>query len=248
MTPGAQLARRTRDVASPADIKLQLLNGFSLIHGGRPAPLPIAAQRLVAFLALQERPVRRHVVAGSLWMDSTEDKATAALRTTLWRLGRIAPATISADDRSLALGANVVVDVREVEESARRIIRGSARRDDDQRLVATARELLPDWYEDWVLTEHERFRQLRQHALETLCGTLAAAGRFAEATEVGLAAIAAEPLRESAHRSLVAVYLAEGNPGQALRHYEKYREMLVRELGLRPSPLMDALVAPARKP
>jgi DNA-binding SARP family transcriptional activator len=103
-------------------------------------------------------------------------------------------------------------------------------------------EILPDWYDDWLVIERERFRQLRVHALERLCDRLTAAGRFAEAVDAGLAAVESEPLRESAHRALIRTHLAEGNACEALRQYRAFRELLRRELGLRPSELMEALV------
>jgi DNA-binding SARP family transcriptional activator len=56
--------------------------------------------------------------------------------------------------------------------------------------------------------------------------------------------VAAEPLRESGHRALIAVHLAEGNPGEALRQYAVFRKLLAEELGLAPSALMEALMQP----
>ena len=44
------------------------------------------AQRLIAFLALQGgRPVRRAWISGSLWMDASDARAAASLRSALWR-------------------------------------------------------------------------------------------------------------------------------------------------------------------
>ena len=94
-----------------------------------------------------------------------------------------------------------------------------------------------------MILERERFRQLRIDALETLCSELSAAGHYADATEAGLAAVVAEPLREQAHRVLIAAHLAAGNPGEALRQYRILRELLARELGVAPSPATDRLLA-----
>ena len=80
--------------------------------------------------------------------------------------------------------------------------------------------------------------------LEALCTGLAAAGRFAEAADAGLAAVQGEVLRESAHRALITAYLAEGNCVEAIRQYRFFRELLRTQLGLEPSPLMSELVAP----
>jgi DNA-binding SARP family transcriptional activator len=55
--------------------------------------------------------------------------------------------------------------------------------------------------------------------------------------------VAAEPLRESAHRALIGAHLAEGNPGEALRQYQLFRGLLGRELGIEPSPRIRALLA-----
>ena len=96
-------------------------------------------------------------------------------------------------------------------------------------------DLLPDWDDEWVLLERERFRQIRLHALERSCELLMASGRLTEAIDAGLAALAAEPLRESAHRVLIRAHLAEGNRFEALRQFERYRDLMRSELGLAPS-------------
>ena len=80
-------------------------------------------------------------------------------------------------------------------------------------------DLLPDWNEDWVLIERERFRQARLHALEALCDRFSEAGRMMPAIQAGLAAVTADPFRESAHRALIRTHLREGNRSEALRQY-----------------------------
>ena len=90
--------------------------------------------------------------------------------------------------------------------------------------------------------ERERFRQLRLHALESLSEQLTAMGRLGQAVEAALAAVASEPLRESAHRVLIKAYLAEGNRGEALLHFRGFRDLLSHELGVEPSPRMAELV------
>jgi DNA-binding SARP family transcriptional activator len=94
-----------------------------------------------------------------------------------------------------------------------------------------------------VLVERERFHQLRLHALEALCDRLITAGRYGEAIDAGLAVVAAEPLRESAHRALIKAHLAEGNHGEAYRQYQLCREILRDELGVEPSNALRALLS-----
>jgi DNA-binding SARP family transcriptional activator len=182
-------------------------------------------------------------VAGLLWLDSSEERACGNLRSTLWRLRR--PGQIVAQDSlgRLILAPTVAVDLREAIPRMRALLDTALECEPgDVTALASLGEVLPDWDEDWVVIERERFRQLRLHALEALCERLTGEARFAEALEIGLAAIAAEPLRESAQRALVRVHLAEGNPGEAVRQYRSYRRLLRDEMDLEPSLQMEELV------
>lgn len=223
--------------------QLAVLHGFELRHDGRAVRVPLSAQRILAFLALQERPVRRLFVAGNLWTDASEHCANASLRTALWRLSDASCPLVRASNGSLALDPEVAVDFRQVTATARGLLENRNDGLDVRAGMLLAGDLLPDWYDDWVLIERERFRQLRLHALEALCEDLMNAGRYAEAIDVGLAAVAGEPLRESAHRLLIRVHLAEGNRGEAMQHFRTYRTRLLAELGFEPGPEIQALVA-----
>ena len=118
---------------------------------------------------------------------------------------------------TLSLARSVRVDVRELTEWAQRML--DPRSEADAATVPDVGlrgELLPGWYDDWVLLERERLRQLRMHALEALAEKLADAGRYGEAVQAAYAAVVAEPLRESAHRAVVRVHLVEGNLAEEL--------------------------------
>jgi DNA-binding SARP family transcriptional activator len=220
-------------------VELRLVNGFEVLRNRRPVPLPLTAQRLVAFLAFQERPVQRVYVAGKLWMDTDEARASGSLRSAIWRVKKADVALIRTPDTRLELDQGVHVDLAAAARLARALISGASHAAMED-LDALRGEILPDWYDDWLLMEREVHRQLRLHALEALAARLADAGRYGEATDAALSAIACEPLRESAHRTLVHVYVAEGNLSEALRHVELYRE-LVSRLGLAPSPQFEEL-------
>jgi DNA-binding SARP family transcriptional activator len=71
---------------------------------------------------------------------------------------------------------------------------------------------------------------------------LAFLGRHCEALEAAYAAVRAEPLRESAHRTVVRVHLAQGNLAEALRAYEFFRTLVHEELGVPPTEQMTRLV------
>ena len=236
------LPSATRIPVAAGTILLTLLDTFGLVCDGRAVAVPMSAQRLLALLALHPRPLLRPFVAGTLWPETSEERAHANLRSALWRLHRLGYRFVEAAGPRLSLGSAVEVDLRSSEALARRLLDvgdGAALPADPSPLFG---DLLPDWYEDWVLLERERFRQLRLRALDALCDRLTRAGRHDEALDVGLAALAAEPLRESAHRALVRIHLAEGNAGEALRQYRLCSRLLAEQLGIEPSDQMRALV------
>jgi DNA-binding SARP family transcriptional activator len=222
-------------------LELFLLGGFELRDHGLPVPFSSSAQRLVAFLAMHDRPVSRTYTAGVLWLDASEDRATASLRSLLWQVRRLSRDLVVPTSTHLSLTPDAVVDVRTLVATAHRLA-DPADPIDAERPALPSGELLPGWYDDWVIVERERIRQLELHSMENLCERLFGWGRFAAAIEVGLAAIAAEPFRESAHRMLIRAHLAEGNRSEALRQFEIYRQLMWGELGLRPSPDITDLV------
>lgn len=214
---------------------------------GLPVTLSESGQRLLALVALQGTQ-RRTFLAGVLWPEIRDEQALARLRSALWRLRRVGPRIVQADERTIGLAADIDVDVNAMVASARALMAGDIEPSDltrsFDRLVA-AGELLVGWYEDWVLLERERLEQLRIHALELLVDELVKAARYAEALEAATTAVRLDPLRESTHRSVVRVYLAEGNPASARRQVDRYRQILRSEMGIdEPTPAMLGLLSP----
>jgi len=232
-----------KDRPTRPHFRLALLNGFELTCDGTGVPLSNGPQRLLAYLALNDRSLPRVYVSGILWADVPDERAAGNLRSALWRLRQLGLDLVGSAQDCLRLSSAVVVDVREAERLARRVMDPSvdvcAMGLDE---LPFSGELLPGWYEDWIILERERQRQICLHALESLCEQWAAAGHYAKAVMAGIAAVAGEPLRESAHRALIKAFLAEGNPGEAIRQYSFYRDILQRELQLDPSPHVTALV------
>ena len=102
-------------------------------------------------------------------------------------------------------------------------------------LYALSGDLLPGWYDEWLQDEREELRQARLHALEVLARALSAAGRRSDAIQAALAAIRLEPLRETAHRTLIETHIAEGNWSEARRQFRRCQRLLREELGVEPS-------------
>lgn len=225
--------------------RVELLKGFQLTVSGDPVGVPASAQRLIAYLALQERPLQRSYIAGVLWADASGAQSMGSLRSSLWRLHELGELIINAVGQCLQLSRKVEVDVRETTDSARRAQQTGAVGKSTEfgwiEQLITAGDLLPDWYEEWVVFERERVRQLRLHALDSLCGQLADIGRFELAVQAGLAAVRSEPLRETSHWSLMRAYLLEGNRSEAIRHFREYSRLIREELGLDPAISFDEL-------
>jgi DNA-binding SARP family transcriptional activator len=230
--------------APDTDVAVHLLSGFALVVQGEPVDLPFSVQRVVTLLSLRDRPLNRNHVAGMLWPETSDHRASANLRSALWRLNRLGCVVVRATSTTLHLAEGVSVDLMACAALARRVLveDGYEPREADHKLFRF--DLLPDWYDDWLVIEREQFHQLRLRALERICEHHTEAGHFAWAVEVGLAAVEAEPLRESAHRALMKVHLAEGNRSEAVRQFEYFRRILDDELGLEPSPrILELLVA-----
>jgi DNA-binding SARP family transcriptional activator len=216
---------------------VHLLAGPYITKGPVRRDVPEGSKQLLAFVALHRRRVERRQAAGALWPLGDEERAAGNLRSALWRLRRAGIDVLVADKWSLVLGKDVRVDLHGMEEWATRLIEGRPVKE-DLRIpppAIDALNLLPGFYDDWVLIERERIRQRILHALEALSERLSAAARHADAIEAAMVATRAEPLRESAHRALIKAHTAEGNLSEARRIYLAYRALLHRELGIFPS-------------
>jgi DNA-binding SARP family transcriptional activator len=234
-------------------LRVGLLDGFFLTLDRRSGAvavaddLPRGVQRLVAQLSLAGRP-DRCAVAGRLWPEVPEAQAHRNLRTTLWRLQKAVPGLVEVSGGRLSLARGVSVDVQDLVAWAQHVLDPAASIDGVRTSEAgLCGELLPGWYDDWVLLERERLRQLRMYALEGLADKLGRAQRYGEAVQAAYAAIRADPLRESPHRVLIRIHLADGNIAEAVQVYEAFRTLLADELGVAPSHHMGDLMSRVRR-
>jgi DNA-binding SARP family transcriptional activator len=221
-----------------------LLGGPYVMLNGDRLEIPDGSKRLLVFVALGCGRVDRRYAAGSLWPVGNDERAAGNLRSALWRLKCAGIDLLESDKCSLMLRPGTVVDIRILCEWAARLVDGSAT-ETDLRAVNWRNDimdLLPGWYDDWVIFERERIRQRLLHALEVLSRHLALAGRCAEAVEAAISAVSADPLRESANRVLIEAHMAEGNLIEGRRAYQRYRDNVRRELGVEPGRELASLV------
>lgn len=218
-------------------VTIRLFGDPHVLQDGVPRAVPEGCKRVLAFVALKGGRVDRRHAAGSLWPDGSEGRASGNLRSALWRLRGAGIDVLEADKVSVFLAARSTTDVDDMCCWADRLASGKASEAD---LAVPAWnspviELLPGWYDDWVIFERERVRQRMLHALEVLSLRLRTAGRYGEAIEAAMDAIAIEPLRESAWRVLTEAHLSEGNVVEAQRAFTNYRDLARQELGVDPS-------------
>jgi DNA-binding SARP family transcriptional activator len=196
------------------------------------------------FVTLHGGRISRRSAAGVLWPHCNDERAAGNLRSALWRLRGAGIHVLYADKCMLYLDPEVSVDITQLSQWAIRVIDDGAGGADFLRVHVNpeALELLPGWYDEWVIFERERLRHRLLHAMESLVRQLIAHGQFADAVDMAVTAVGAEPLRESAQRLLIEAHLAEGNFVEAQRAYTAYCEMLEIELGVAPSDELTEIV------
>ncbi|MFY1636348.1 AfsR/SARP family transcriptional regulator [Solwaraspora sp. WMMB335] len=233
----------TSQAGNPAGtVRLLLLGGFRLVQRDDAIAVPRGLQRIVALIGLRPGVTRTHL-AGLLWPDAAEDRALSSLRTGLWRLRQEPNCPVRTAGDTVGLDPLVQVDVDDLVRTAALIRDGGDPQLATEVLTAARHDLLPGWYDDWVLLERERLRQLRLHMLEQIARCFLDAGHHDEALQAALEAMGAEPLRETPHRLIVQIHLAEGNVYEALHAFYAYRDLVLRELQLEPSAAMSALLS-----
>lgn len=233
-------------MADPTNVAL--LGGFVFsVQGDALLGISTGSRRLLAFLAVSDRKVTRAQAAATLWPDSSEDRAGASLRAAVSRLEDPARRAVKVTAHDLSLEEGVTIDVHYAEALARRLIDRDAPQSDSDiagpAVSALSEDLLPGWYDDWAVIAAEDWHQLRLHALEAVASRLTKADRLAEAAAAALAAVRAEPLRETARAALIRVHLAEGNQSDAAREFERYRILLRAQLGIEPTTHLSDLLS-----
>ncbi len=240
-----------------ADLKLTFLGGFEVrLASGEVADLPAQKDRaLLAILATTPGHAHsRDRLAGLLWSERGDRQARGSLKQALMRLRRCLNRTegdvIRADRRSVALNLDTIsVDTLTFERHVREGTIGSLK----QAMALYRGDLLDGIsihdpaFEDWLLVERQRLRQLSEQALANLMAQAQAAGDPDGAAEAARKLLMLDPLNEAAYRTLMQVHSDQAQLAQALKLYEVLRERIHRELGVNPEPATVALVEHIRR-
>lgn len=233
-----------RPLAECAVLHIELLRHFQVTSDGLLLALGRSGERLVAYLAIEDRSLARDHIAGALWPDTSQSRAAANLRRALCLVRHYAPRLVCGNAHRLSLVSGISVDVRTQRCLIEAITGGERATANADELRLLRGDLLPDWDEPWLEASREELRQLRLISLESVAAVHLGESRPASALAVALCVACDEPLRESAHRLVVQAHLAQGNWAEATRHYLRYRNQLWSELQLRPGAGLEVLMKP----
>lgn len=245
------LARSGPSATDMAKVNLALLGGLRLQTGpGEPVPLSTKkASALLAYLALHPGQVQaRPKLAMLLWGDRGEAQARDSLRQALSlvrkALSHVDPRaliahedTISFEPTALTTDAILFGDLV-AQEGAERL---------EQAVTLYGGELLEGFqvsapeFESWATAERERFREMAVEAMTKLLNHRVSAGAVEPGIRIAARLLAADPLQERVHRTLMELYCRQGRYGAALRQYRTCADLLAKELGIDPDATTKAL-------
>lgn len=225
-------------------MRLQLFGLWRLSVGAIPIHMGLRQQRLVAALAIRG-PCRRRHLAGLLWPDAPECRAASNLRVGIHIATRQVQGLLVREDCDISLSEAVDVDLHRI----RRLLAATAGTEElGSRATACLVELqtgdlLPGWYDDFVLSEQDRLLVDRLHCFRRIARESLEHGRAAVAIRAARAALALDPYDGFSVAQLIRAELMQCNRSSAVRIYHDHADVLDRDLGITPAPEITALIA-----
>lgn len=224
-------------------LQVRFLGQFDVRADGKRVVIPSrAGQSLFAFLLLTAGTRhRREKLAGQFWPDTLEESARGNLRRELWRVrkaladqGSSAAETLLAEEMTISFNveSEYWLDVAQLE---RNITSEDSLNERVNQVSLYRGELLPGFYEDWVVLERERVQALFEGRLQELLQSLIADQRWAAVLEWGEHWIAHGQTPEPAYRALMLAYAARGDRAKVAGTFERCVQALQQELGVEPS-------------
>lgn len=215
--------------------QLRLLQSWQLRWDTDVVHVAARQQRLISALAVNG-PRPRSYLVGMLWPETPETKALESLRVAVHLISRQVPGLLINGGSQLSLSERVDVDLHRLRALLREL-RGTGLNGNVSSCLQQLRnsDLLPGWYDDWVLFEQSRLQQDRLHAYHFIARKSLARCDYESALEAAEAALELEPLYESAVGLLIQAERRQGNNAAALRAFGKYAAKLKKDMGLVPS-------------
>jgi DNA-binding SARP family transcriptional activator len=199
-------------------LEVKLLGKFEVTHNGKPIAITSRpAQSLFAYLILSAgKSQRREKLAGMLWPDSLEETARDNLRHTLWRLRKALPASqqpnteyLTTSDLSIAFN-----DTAEYWLDADKLEKLSESTSADELMAVLSLyngELLPGFYDEWVVLEREHLYSIFEHNMARLMSLLQDEKRWLDILDWAERWILLGQKPEPAYRALMSAHAAKGD-------------------------------------
>jgi DNA-binding SARP family transcriptional activator len=244
-------------------LRLSLLGAPEVQHAGRAVVFPTRkALALLAYLAVEGGRHSREKAAALLWPDSDAEQARGSLRYTLAALRAALDDADSAthylaDRNVLAFDPEPPFELDTQSVAAAHAASAREPRAAVDALTRAAElcrgEFMEGFslrdapaFDEWAGMQREVWHRSMAAVLDRLSQAQSEQRALEAAVETATRWLRLDPLDESAHRRLVQLHLAAGDPAAALRAYENCRSVLGRELGVEPSPETESLVERAR--
>jgi DNA-binding SARP family transcriptional activator len=214
----------------PASARLRLLGSAAWARTAGPwQSLSRKDAALLARLAL-DGPQPRTQIAAWLWPEVSLPRAHANLRQRLFRLRQAAGPIVDETGPELQLTAGLAVDLHgDGSDLHGALLAGTPHADDT--------------VQDWLDDARRRWLAGRADRLSGLAARHEAAGALAPALALTEQLLALEPLLEHAWRRLMRLHYLRGDRAAAVATFERCERVLHDELGLRPSPETQTLLA-----
>ena len=224
-------------------LKIYLLGQFKLQANNLPIELPSRpAQSLLAYLAINSGIIhRREKLAALLWSEASEHNARGYLRQALWRIRKSLEGgglhwedylettdltVVFKEHSDFWLDANYLMKPGKTSTSQESI----------EAVQLYRGELLPGFYEEWVVSERERVQSAYHQRMTQLLDNLLKDQRWEEALQWAEEWIRNGYAPEPAFRALLRAYAGLGDQSMLNTTYQRCVNALERELGLEPSP------------
>jgi DNA-binding SARP family transcriptional activator/class 3 adenylate cyclase len=234
-----------------AKVNLALLGGLRLqTDSGEPVPLSTKkAGALLAYLALHPGQAQaRPKLAALLWGDRSEAQARDSLRQALSllrkALSRVDPRALIAYEDTISFEPTALTTDTTVFGS---LVVPPGVEGLEQAIALYGGELLEGFqvaapeFEGWLTAERERFREMALEAMTKLLDHHLSTGAVERGIRIAARMLAADPLQERVHRTLMELYCRQGRHGAALRQYRTCADLLAKELGIDPDATTKAL-------
>ena len=221
------------------ELEVKLLGRFEVSRDGKPIAITSRpAQSLFAYLILNAGTShRREKLAGMLWPDSLEETARDNLRHALWRIRKALGSSSSsrflhADDLGISFKATADywLDTAALEKLGQ-----DAPTDELITVLSNYQgELLPGFYDEWVVLEREHLYSIFEHNMARLMSLLRDEKRWLEILDWAERWIKLGQKPEPAYRALMSAHAAKGDMSKVAASYERCVKSL-REFGMEPS-------------